>query len=112
MLRAIDAQDVRRTLWSSEQVSAWDRLGLFAKYVPPTIADGKVFAATYGDAEPLRLYGGDARPQVAPAHWPCPWLSLVIDVATRCVVGLYVTLTGRALTPWRGRRHGGGPQAE
>lgn len=69
VLRAIDAQDVRRTLWSSEQVSARDRMGLFAKYVPPTIADGKVFVATYGDAEPLRQYGGDARPRQFPARY-------------------------------------------
>ncbi|MBT2326908.1 hypothetical protein J7E62_31915 [Variovorax paradoxus] len=69
VLRAIDAENVSRTLWSSEQVSARDRLGLFAKFVPPTIADGKVFAATYGDAEPLRQYGGDARPQQFPARY-------------------------------------------
>jgi len=69
VLRAIDAQDVTRTLWSSEQVPVRDRLGLFAKYVPPTIADGRVFVATYGDAETLRLYGGDARPQQFPARY-------------------------------------------
>ena len=27
-----------------------------------TIANGRVFVATYGDVEPLREYGGDARP--------------------------------------------------
>ncbi|MDM0111677.1 hypothetical protein QTI66_05920 [Variovorax sp. J22R133] len=69
VVRAIDAQDVTRTLWSSEQVSARDRLGLFAKYVPPTIADGKVFVATYGETEPLRLYGGAERPQQFPARY-------------------------------------------
>jgi hypothetical protein len=69
VVRAIDAQNVTRTLWSSEQVSARDRLGLFAKYAPPTIADGKVFVATYGDAEDRRLYAGDARPQRFPARY-------------------------------------------
>ena len=69
VLRAIDAEDVSRTLWSSEQVSTRDRLGLFAKYAPPTIADGKVFVATYGDAEALRRYGGDVRPQQFPARY-------------------------------------------
>ena len=69
VLRAIDAEDVTRTLWSSEQVSARDRLGLFAKYAPPTIANGKVFVATYGDAEALHRYGGDERPRQFPARY-------------------------------------------
>jgi hypothetical protein len=69
VVRAIDAQNVTRTLWSSEQVSARDRLGLFAKYAPPPIADGQVFVATYGDAEDRRLYAGDARPQRFPARY-------------------------------------------
>jgi len=69
VLRAIDAEDVTRTLWSSEQVAARDRPGLFAKYVPPTIAGGKVFVATYGDAEELARYGGQQRPQRFPARY-------------------------------------------
>lgn len=69
VLRAIDAENVGRTLWSSEQVSARDRLGLFAKYAPPTIAGGKVFVATYGDAEELKLYGGNVQPQRFPDRY-------------------------------------------
>jgi outer membrane protein assembly factor BamB len=53
---ALDAQDVSRTLWTSEQFAQRDRLGLFAKFSPPVIADGKVFVATYGDDEPRRSY--------------------------------------------------------
>jgi hypothetical protein len=53
---ALDAQDVSRTLWTSEQFSQRDRLGLFAKFTPPMIAAGKVFVPTYGDTEPLRTY--------------------------------------------------------
>ena len=49
---ALDAQDVIRTLWTSEQFAERDRLGLFAKFTPPLVADGKVFVATYGDDEP------------------------------------------------------------
>lgn len=66
---ALDAQDVSRTLWTSEQSGGRDRLGLFAKYVPPTVADGKVFVATYGDEEPRRQYGGGARPQQFPRRY-------------------------------------------
>ena len=35
---ALDAQDVSRTLWTSEQFVERDRLGLFAKFTPPTVA--------------------------------------------------------------------------
>jgi hypothetical protein len=65
---AMDAQDVSKVLWTSEQSGARDRLGLFAKYVPPTIANGKVFVATYGNDEPLREYRAD-RPQAFPTRY-------------------------------------------
>jgi hypothetical protein len=66
---ALDAEDVRRTLWTSEQNAEHDGLGLFAKFVPPVVADGKVFVATYGDDEPLRTYGGGSRPGQFPANY-------------------------------------------
>jgi hypothetical protein len=69
VLIANDAQNVSRQLWTSEVGGARDRLGLFAKYVPPTVAGGKVFVATYGDREALRTYGGDARPAQLPARY-------------------------------------------
>jgi outer membrane protein assembly factor BamB len=65
---ALNAEDVSQTLWTSEQVAARDRLGLFAKFVPPTVAGGKLFVATYGDAEPLRTYAGN-RPAQLPANY-------------------------------------------
>jgi hypothetical protein len=68
-LLAIDAQDVTKTLWTSEQAGALDRPGLFAKFVPPTVAGGKLFVATYGDDEPLRQYGNGARPQSFPGRY-------------------------------------------
>ena len=66
---ALDAQDVTRTLWTSEQIAARDRLGLFAKFTPPLVADGKVFVATYGDDEPRRVYGGADRPMAFPEYY-------------------------------------------
>jgi hypothetical protein len=66
---ALDAQDVSRQLWTSEQSGARDRLGLFAKFNPPTVAGGKVFVPTYGDREALRIYGGNTRPQQPPARY-------------------------------------------
>jgi hypothetical protein len=36
-------------LWHSEMNAARDSVGLFAKFVPPTIADGRVFIASFGN---------------------------------------------------------------
>ena len=63
---ALDAQDVSRTLWTSEQFADRDHLGLFAKFAAPVIANGKVFVATYGDDEPLRTYPSSDRHPAAP----------------------------------------------
>lgn len=65
---AVDAQNVSKQLWTSELGGPRDRLGLFAKFVPPTVAGGKVFVATYGDNEALQKYGGNVRPKQFPAN--------------------------------------------
>ncbi len=66
---ALDAQNVGRTLWTSEQFAQRDRLGLFAKFANPVVAAGKVFVATYGDNEPRATYGGGARPTQFPQNY-------------------------------------------
>jgi len=55
MLRAFNAENVSEELWNSEQDSARDSVGLFAKFVPPTIANGKVYLATFSSR--LNVYG-------------------------------------------------------
>ncbi len=65
---ALDAQDVTRTLWTSEQVAARDRMGLFAKFSNPIVAAGKLFVATYGDDEQRRTYPKD--PEQHPTQFP------------------------------------------
>jgi hypothetical protein len=65
---ALDAQDVSRTLWTSEQFAQRDRLGLFAKFAPPLVTAGKVFVSTYGDDEPRRTY--PIQPEVHPTQFP------------------------------------------
>lgn len=47
MVLALDAQNASRELWRSEGPN--DKLGMFAKFCPPTVAGGKVFVATFGD---------------------------------------------------------------
>lgn len=46
MVRAIDAGNLKRELWNSTNTAA-DDLGLLAKFTPPTVANGKVFLATF-----------------------------------------------------------------
>ena len=55
IVRAYDANDVRIELWNSEQNPTRDRLGNFAKFNPPTIANGKLFAPTLSNK--LVAYG-------------------------------------------------------
>ena len=49
VLRAFDASDVSKgQLWSSEDEGMpTDSLGMFAKFCPPTVANGKVYVATF-----------------------------------------------------------------
>jgi hypothetical protein len=85
---ALDAQDVGRTLWTSEQFSQRDRLGLFAKFTPPLIADGKVFVATYGDEELKRVYGTnpDTHPQQFPKNYYVAVYGLLDDAPANVTI--------------------------
>jgi hypothetical protein len=48
VLRAFDASNVSQQLWESENTGNQnDRLGQFAKYCPPVVANGKVYMATF-----------------------------------------------------------------
>lgn len=58
VLRAFDAANVQKELWNSEQESGRDRLGMFAKFCTPVVANGKVYMATF--AEPSS--GASGRP--------------------------------------------------
>jgi hypothetical protein len=55
ILRAYDAGNITRELWNSEQNATRDRLGNFSKFSAPTVADGKVFVATFSNK--LVAYG-------------------------------------------------------
>ena len=54
-LHAYDAQNVARELWHSDMVASRDAVGNFAKYVAPTVANGKVYLATFSNR--LNVYG-------------------------------------------------------
>jgi outer membrane protein assembly factor BamB len=54
IVHAFDASDVTKELWNSN-MDARDAVGLYGKFVPPMVADGKLFVATFSGA--LRVYG-------------------------------------------------------
>lgn len=70
VLRALNASDVSKPeLWNSENTGDEnDRVGFFAKFVPPTVANGKVYVATFdsghgADDEEVATGAGHIIPQ-------------------------------------------------
>lgn len=55
ILHAYDASDLTTELWNSKENPNRDDIGLFAKFCPPTIANGKVYMATFSGY--LAVYG-------------------------------------------------------
>ncbi len=73
-LEAFDANDVTHELWSSNWQAKRDSTGSFAKFVVPTIANGKVYMATF--ANHLNVYGINppAPPSICPNNTVlAPW---------------------------------------
>ena len=68
ILHAYDAQNISRELWNSEQNTARDSVGNFAKFVPPTVANGKVYLATFSGR--VNVYGNAAGWVALPAISP------------------------------------------
>jgi len=55
-LRAFDARDLNKELWNSDMDAAGsDRVGSFAKFCPPVVANGNVYLATF--SRELVVYG-------------------------------------------------------
>jgi len=48
VLHAYDADDIRRELWNSLELPTRDDCGEYSKMAPPTIANGKVYLASFG----------------------------------------------------------------
>ena len=55
ILYAFDATNLKTELWDSQQDSARDAVGNYAKFVPPTVVNGKVYLATFSGQ--LVVYG-------------------------------------------------------
>ena len=48
VLHAYDADDIRHELWNSLELPARDDCGEYSKMAPPTIANGRVYLASFG----------------------------------------------------------------
>jgi hypothetical protein len=67
ILRAYDATDLRHELWNSYQLRDRDDFGNFAKHTAPTVANGKVYVATFSNH--VSVYGlGPKAPEAPPAN--------------------------------------------
>ena len=86
ILRAFDATDLTNELWDSKQNAARDDLGNYAKFSPPTIANGKVYQATFSNQ--LVVYGLLAPPN------PAPRVSAISPTSGAASGGTAVTITG------------------
>lgn len=66
-LHAFDATDLSHELWSSDMVPTRDTLGRFAKFVAPTVVNGRVYVATFSGQ--LAIYGllSDVNPKATVA---------------------------------------------
>ena len=74
ILHAYDATDIRHELWNSLEIPARDDCGEYSKMAPPTIANGKVYLASFGSenvgACQFCVYG--LLPSEAAAQLPTP----------------------------------------
>src|SRR5579871_1080752 len=74
ILQAFDATNVTNELWNSNMNAQRDSIGRFAKFVVPTIANGKVYMATFSNK--LIVYGlNSASTSSCPNPLPSPWQS-------------------------------------
>ena len=55
ILRAFDASDLSVELWNTSADASRDDVGAFAKFCPPTVANGKVYVASFSGR--LNVYG-------------------------------------------------------
>jgi hypothetical protein len=70
-LHAFNASNLAQELWNSDMNTARDALGVFAKFVSPTVVNGRVYAPTFSNG--IVVYGlvPSAPPAVRPLETRC-----------------------------------------
>jgi hypothetical protein len=103
-LHAYSAQNVGLELWNSDMLSPRDAVGTFAKYCAPTVANGKVYAATFSNR--LLVYGLLPPPPLTITRsgssvvltWPTnTFLNYVLQANTNLVSTNWVNTTNTAV---------------
>jgi hypothetical protein len=88
IIQAFDATNVSHELWNSNLTGLRDSLGTFAKFVPPTIANGKLYMATF--SHNLKVYGLNAPvvdvcpPPALPPVWTSGDIGYLISPGNVC----------------------------
>ena len=105
ILQAFDATDVSHELWNTNWNGKRDAIGKFAKFVPPTIANGKVYMATFSNE--LQVYGLNPPPASScgyplPAPWRSADLGYVVLPGDVCDSSGSFTLTASGDDIWNG----------
>ncbi|MGB8328233.1 MAG: IPT/TIG domain-containing protein [Steroidobacteraceae bacterium] len=100
ILRAFDASNVSVEIWNSRMNAARDDFGNLAKHTPPTVANGKVYVATFSNQ--VAVYGLIApSPQitsVSPSRGPTAGGTSVTITGANFAAGAAVTVGGSAVT--------------
>ena len=107
-LHAFSAQSVTNELWNSDMVPGRDSLGNLAKFVPPTVANGKVYVATfsgevgvYGLLPPPALTIVSSKNQTT-ISWPTnAYISFTLQSSTNLISGNWKNV-GNALVVTNG----------
>ncbi len=103
VLQAFDVTNVTHELWNSNWSSKRDSIGKFAKFVPPTIANGKVYMATFSNK--LNVYGLNplaASPCAGslPPFWQSSDIGYVAYPGDVCVNNGVYTITASGADIW------------
>ena len=98
VLYAFDAGNVASELWNSNMNAAQDSFGNFAKFVPPLVANGRVYVATWSNQ--VAVYGLTDPPPaltgISPRSGPISGDTAVTLTGTNFLSGVTVSFGGAA----------------